>query len=406
MRTGTFAAIVTGRGQSGIAIVALRGRDARRIAAELFRPSRQFDIENAADGALLYGHVFDGEKMIDEALLAIHAFPNEIWQAEINCHGGFVSVRMVTEVLKRAGVEVVPWRQFLLLSTEGDRAAREAKLLLAEAKTERALRMLAAQAAGALSRALRSVCSAVERGDLEAARRETADLLDTASLGRFLTESAKLCIAGAPNVGKSSLLNALVGSQRSLVYHVPGTTRDVVTADWAVRGIPVVFYDTAGIRQTEDEVELEGVRLARLAVREADLVLFVVDTSLEAAESRPEMLRELGPVRKLLIANKCDLPPRFDPCKEGSFGGLPVAVTSAKTGEGIENLALAIEKELLGDRAAGKGGQDESRAVVFARELAEDLSRVHGLLCNGNIKSAKIMNSEIFGILGRWLGEK
>jgi len=369
MSAPTVASILTGLGQSGIAIVALAGPASRELAAAVFRPHRVTDVPRAADGTLLYGRVFDGETEIDEALLAVRHPRGGPWIAEINCHGGIIPVRKVAQLLQKHGAELIPWRRFLVETHAGDRITAEAKLQLAEARTERAVRVFARQADGALSEEIARLARELSEQKFADAAKRIEKLLATEPLGRVLIRPAKVVIAGAPNVGKSSLLNALVGSPRAIVHPVPGTTRDVVSAQWSVRGLPVVFADTAGLRNAGDEVEVAGVRLAHLAASEAELVLFVADLSRPIADSRPEALETTGAARKILVANKSDLRRRFEASDFLRDKRTPVVVTSARTGEGIEALAAEIERALLGEAADARTDD----AVLFIEPLADEL---------------------------------
>lgn len=393
MSAPTVAAILTGQGQSGIAIVALAGPASREIAAAVFRAHREADIAGVGDGSLLYGRVFDGEAEIDEALLAVRHPPGGPWIAEINCHGGIVPVRKVAELLKKHGAEMIPWRRFLAEIQTGDRITAEARVRLAEAKTARAVRLFAAQANGALSGEIGTIAKELLRENPRKAARRIEKLLVTEPLGRTLSRLANVVIAGAPNVGKSSLLNALVGSPRVIVHHVPGTTRDVVSARWSVCGLPVVFADTAGLRPTGDEVEILGVKLAHLAASEAELVLFVVDLSCPLADSRTEGPEATGAARKILVANKSDLPRRFNPSEFLRDKATPVVVTSARTGEGLEALAAEIERALLGEAARARPDD----AVLFIDPLARELRGIMDAIRTSELKPEAIRS------LKRWI---
>jgi len=388
--SATAVSILTGQGQSGIAIAALAGPDARKIAARVFRPRRDADIASARAGTLVYGRIYDGDTEIDEALLGVRLLDNKVWFVELNCHGGTIPVRKTVEILKRRGAELMNWREFSRKFHPGNRIAAEAGIRLAQALTERAAAVFADQVNGALSNSVRQIAVHLSNGDAGSAVREANRLLMSEPLGRFLARSARVVIAGAPNVGKSSLLNALVGSQRAIVHHAPGTTRDVVSARWSVRGLPVMFADTAGLRASDDAVEIEGVKLAHSAVSEADLVLYVADLSRPLAESKPAMFNDSGAALRILVANKADLDHCFSPEDIGADASVTVVTTSAITGEGVERLAVEIERVLLGGAAQIARGEP----VLFVGELADILRDV----CSAP-KSAKANNDLIAKLL-------
>jgi tRNA modification GTPase len=223
--------------------------------------------------------------------------------------------------------------------TSGDALAAEAALALAGATTERTAGILLDQLRGALGRELVDIEADLVRGELAAARRRLLALVRHGDLGLHLTVPWKVVIAGRPNVGKSSLTNALLGYQRSIVFDQPGTTRDVLTATTALAGWPIELGDTAGLRAGSDAIEAEGVRRAERELAAANAVLFVTDCTLPWSS---QDTRHLSGARRVIVAhNKCDLAP---PPRDGRPEGI---ATSAATSQGLGELSRVLAAALV-----------------------------------------------------------
>jgi len=261
-------------------------------------------------------------------------------EVEVHCHGGFAAVRGVVKRLVQLGCEQMDWRDWLR-ANEPDPIRAAAQIALAEAPTERTAAVLLDQWNGALAAAVSAILTAVERGDWPAAIETLIAVLARRGVGEHLTVPWQVVLAGRPNVGKSSLMNALVGYQRAIVFDLPGTTRDVVGARTAIEGWPVQLSDTAGLRVAADELEAAGVARATAAVAAADLVLLVEDASdrqaFDAADWIPPGKRVLN------VLNKIDLVPP----KPGETAGPNGVCTSAVTGAGIDALIAAIGTRLV-----------------------------------------------------------
>ena len=267
---------------------------------------------------------------------------------ELNCHGGLAAAAMIEDTLAAAGCQRTPWRRWAV-DAHHDPIAAAALQALAEARTERTAAILLDQYQGALRRALDDIRRAIRDGDAVFAQRQIETLRSRESLGRHLVRPWRVVLAGPVNVGKSSLINALVGFGRSIVHDSPGTTRDAVTAATAIDGWPVELCDTAGLRDcrvrvnthpTDDGVERAGMERARERLAEADLVVLVFDRSVPWSDDDPA-LRDEWP-DALLVDNKCDLPL--------ATGKRPRGVTtSALRGQGIAKLLAAISRRLVPD---------------------------------------------------------
>ncbi len=277
---------------------------------------------------------------------------------ELHCHGGYAAVARIEEVLVRMGCKVVSWQDWAAGRRE-DPITAAAHLALAEARTERTAAVLLDQYRGALRRALRAIDGAMGRNETPTAKGLIDELLARADFGRHLVRPWRVVLAGHPNVGKSSLINALLGYGRAIVHQTPGTTRDVVTAEAAVDGWPIELAGTAGLRASGNTVERAGVALARATLSRADLAILVFDAAAEWTAADEELV-ESWP-HGLIVHNKADLAPATRPRRPG-------LATSALTGEGIEAMLRAIADRLVPD-APTPGG-----AVPFADEQIQHLS--------------------------------
>ncbi len=379
----TIAAIATPRGEGGIGIVRVSGSLAIPIACQLFRPSRAISPEELPTHTLSHGHVIDtsaSDEIVDEVLLGIMRAPNTYTTEDIiefNCHGGFIPLTTVLELVVKAGARIAEPGEFTkraFLNGRLDLAQAEAVAELISSKTELSRKIAIDALSGKLSDSvnflsdrLAALLAEVEASidfpdeDLDfmkvdtqlqnvlAVHSDLVQLLDTASEGRIIKEGVNVAILGKPNVGKSSLFNALVTTARAIVTNVPGTTRDTIEEVINVCGIPINLVDTAGIRQTDDIVEQQGVQRSRDVLNKAEFLLLVFDASQSLNESDIELLQVANSHRSILILNKIDLPTVTQPqmlskhCQKAR-----VIQTTITEGKGIDTLKAAIREELLG----------------------------------------------------------
>jgi tRNA modification GTPase len=367
-----YAACLTAAGSGAIAVIAVRGPAALDVVGGLFRPmpTSAEGPSDASQGRFYLGRF--GEDIADEVVLSIRRLAPIPW-LELHCHGGAEVVRLCLECLASRGVEVCTWRRLQQLTSDNPRQAIAAAQL-AEASTVRTAAILLDQYHGAFAAALRTIVDSLGRGEHAAAGRLLDELIDWIPLGQHLVAPWRVVVAGAPNVGKSSLMNALAGYQRSVVAATPGTTRDVVTVLSAVAGWPVELADTAGLRTAASDLEGQGVERARAAAADADLCLWVLDGS-EAplwpgAEGR----------EPLLVINKVDLPPAWD-WQQASAG----ARVSARTGAGLAELCAALAERLVPrPPPAGSG-------VPITAADGTTLLKARGLLQNGDPDAARAL---------------
>lgn len=332
----TIAAIATPPGEGGVAIIRISGNDALQVAAKIFSgPVLKYKTHTVH-----YGQVVDLQnKTVDTALLIVmlgsRSYTGED-TVEIHCHGGGLITRRVLEVVLQAGARAALPGEFTckaFINGKIDLAQAEAVQELISAKNDRALDEAEKQLQGSLSQkivefqqkltlvaaildawidfpeeglefaAMEDVCA-----DLETVALEMESLLRTFHDGKILHDGITLCLVGCPNVGKSSLMNALLDKDRAIVSHIPGTTRDILEDNLRLNGLNFKLMDTAGIRPTEEVIELEGIRRSHEAMQQADLILLVLDAQKGMEEEDRWLISQVPPNKTIVIWNKIDLP--------------------------------------------------------------------------------------------------
>ncbi len=395
--TDTISAIATAPGVGAIGIVRLSGPQSYQVADALFRPTRGKRVCDLPAGRVVHGRVVEGETLVDEALLLTFRAPHSYTAQdvlELQTHGGPAVLRKVLELTLENGARLARPGEFTLrafLNGRLDLVQAESVLLLVNAQSDSARRSAALGLSKALSLQLHLIQDDVTRvyGNIQAvfdypeegvpesdfalpltrAIERIDKLLATARAGRIAQRGAKLALVGRPNAGKSSLLNALLGYQRSIVSELPGTTRDYLEAPLDIGGVPVTAIDTAGIRRTEDAIEGAGVLAAQDIAENADLTLLLLDRSQPLTEDDRRLLDALEPARTLVLASKADLEPAWD---ETDLSRSVLRV-SAKTKAGLDELKSAIRERLLGDAGA-------SELWLTSERHAEALRRTRALL--------------------------
>jgi tRNA modification GTPase len=377
----TIAAIATPLGEGGIGIVKISGPAAVEILQTLFSPTPPSAAPfRFRPRQLHWGYIRDPRdgSVVDEVLAVVMPAPHSYTRqdvVEIQSHGGILPVRRILELALTYGARLAEPGEMTLrafLNGRIDLAQAEAVRDIVQARTEAALRMAAAQLGGQLSARVRltraqllNVLAYLEASidfvedeippqdvitSLGAAADALTELLTAADRGMIYRYGVRTAIVGRPNVGKSSLLNALLRGDRAIVTPIPGTTRDTLEETVNLQGVPLILVDTAGIRaHPQDEVERIGVERSRAALRQADLALLVLDGScpLEAADF--EIAALIGERPALVVINKSDLPAQAEP--DAVLSILPSAPhirISALTGEGITELEAAILERVLG----------------------------------------------------------
>lgn len=331
MTPSPLAALLTPPGKAAVATLGVAGARAWQVLRPLFTPRKATLPDVPEVGQHWLGRF--GAELADEVILAVKQLtPTPL--VEVHCHGGAAVVRYLLDLLHRHGCTPCGWQAFL--DADGDSLRAAAATALAHAPTARTAAILLDQYHGALARALDRIVEAMAAGDRETVATLLAELTAWSAVGRHLIEPFRVVIAGPPNVGKSSLVNALAGYTRAVVAPTPGTTRDVVTTAAAFDGWPVELTDTAGMREGAETLEALGIEQARAAVERADLCVWLVDAS--TVPEWPAMSSD----RVRIVVNKTDLAPAWD------LDGIPEAPrVSATMGAGVAELGAAIARWLV-----------------------------------------------------------
>jgi len=388
----TIAAVATARGEGGIGIIRLSGRDSLKTALRLFQPKKKTSAIKSH--RLYYGDLVDPAdgRQLDEALLSYMKAPNSFTRedvVEINTHGGSVILQKIMELILREGVREAHPGEFTkraYLSGRVDLSQAEAVIDLIRAKTEESLKLANRQLKGGLKDVLVNVredlvyvLAMIEayidfpeedieiqslkdiRKRLDISVSSLNRLVSSYEEGRVYREGIHVVIAGRPNVGKSSLLNALLKEKRAIVTALPGTTRDIIEEVININGVPVSLIDTAGIRDTDDIIEGEGIRRTRERLKDSDLVLYMVDDS-GLHNSDLEAIRAADK-KTLLVVNKADLMKKQDIDKITDMAdSLPFVSISAEKESGLEGLKGAIYEKVVDPRRSA--GSD----IVLSRK--------------------------------------
>jgi tRNA modification GTPase len=385
----TWVACLTPPGRGALATLALYGPHAWDVVRALFhwRSGRELPAapepgrfwlgrmgepaaEAPAEAQRPLGAAAATTTAADDVVLAVKQAEPIPW-VEVHAHGGREVVRFLLELCTARGGRPCTWQEFLHHTTQ-DSLQAQAAVALTAATTLRTAAILLDQHQRALSRALSAVASALDQGDAPAAVAGLGELTRWGALGRHLTTPWRVVIAGAPNVGKSSLVNALAGYQRSVVDPTPGTTRDVVTARLALDGWPVELADTAGLRAEAESLEAEGIAKAHATAAGADLCLWVLDGS------APPVWPTFSADSVRLVINKVDLPPAWDWARAAAAPRV-----SAQTGAGIPELCAAVSRWLVPE-APPLGA-----AVPFTDSLATMIETARQLVQEGRLAEAR-----------------
>jgi len=375
----TIAAISTPLGEGGIGVIRVSGPEAGRIAGTIFRRKQNGGLTSHR---FYYGTIIDPASgdTIDEALLVYMRAPHSYTREdvlEIQCHGGYLVVQRLLALVLGEGARLAEPGEFTkraFLNGRIDLVQAEAVIDVIRSKTDAALALAQHQREGMLSQRIAAVrerllhalalveahidfpedevgsLTVAEIGRLtEEGRGEIGALLAGFSEGKVLREGVAVLIAGKPNVGKSSLLNTLLREKRAIVTSVPGTTRDIIEEVVNIGGLPVRMLDTAGVRETDDVVEREGVRRTLERIPLADLVLFMVDGARSFDDEDRMILDALGAARAILVVNKSDLPAVIELPAE--LAARETVAVSTLTGEGIDQVRTAIRDSFLHGRA-------------------------------------------------------
>lgn len=396
----TIVAPVTPPGEGGVAIIRLSGAQSETLLGRFFRPAGE--RKALSSHHLYYGHIVNSTGgTVDEVMAVLMKGPRSYTRqdvAEIHCHGGNLVVRQILDLLVDAGARLAQPGEFTLrafVNGRIDLTRAEAVIDVIRARSEAACHQALAQMEGSLYRQLSRfreglvhLLAEVEAGiDFPEEDLLLADgprlatqakdilgameaLLASFDAGRILREGLNILIFGRPNVGKSSLMNALLGEARTIVTDVPGTTRDTIEENLVLGGLPLRLVDTAGVRATSDPVETEGVRRAKAKLAGADLVLLVVDGSAPLTDDDRMALDFCSDRELLLVVNKCDRPAVSLP---EDFASLPAVHISVHDQRGLDSL-----QEQILQRFGACGDQGRETAMLSDRRHRQALQRAQG----------------------------
>ncbi|NLY70583.1 MAG: tRNA uridine-5-carboxymethylaminomethyl(34) synthesis GTPase MnmE [Clostridiales bacterium] len=336
----TIAAIATAYGEGGIGIVRISGSKSKQILDKIFKPAKNLNGMSIVNRQLTYGHIVSPEdnKIIDEVLVVFMNAPSTYTRedvVEIYCHGSVVSLNKTLSLVLDSGARLAEPGEFTkraFLNGRIDLSQAEAVIDLIRAKTEKSFEVALDQMEGHLSRKVKELRDDLmellakiavnidySEEDIEELNHEETvtslsligdkinKLLSTADTGRLIREGLRVAIVGRPNVGKSSLMNALLRESRAIVTDIPGTTRDTIEEVLNLRGIPVYLIDTAGIHSAEDEIERIGIERSKLAFNRADLIIFMIDGSEPLREEDYLIAEQIGKRKVIVLLNKSDL---------------------------------------------------------------------------------------------------
>ena len=401
MNQDTIAAIATGLTASGISIIRISGPDAFSVASKIFRSGgKAVDVSSFPSHTVHYGYISDGQAVIDEVMLLVMRAPRTFTRedtVEIDCHGGIVVTKKVLDTVLRNGARLAGPGEFTkraFLNGRIDLSQAEAVMELIESKNERALRNSLRQLRGGtkeriteLRKQILTDVATIEASldqpeyyslegfaeslsdSVQKEREEISGMIKSADNGRLIKEGIRTVILGRPNVGKSSLMNALLREDRAIVTEIAGTTRDTLSEEIRLNGITLIVTDTAGIRNTADPVEQIGVKKAHEQAGEADLILYVADASAFLSNGDREILSSYRGKKMLAVLNKTDLK---KVTKEEQVKALltecgfdaPVVPVSVKEGAGLKEL----EKTIADMFFAGELDNDAEAAITSERQ--------------------------------------
>ncbi len=391
----TIAAIATAPGEGGIGVVRISGEKSRAILEQIFsREKNEYDI---IPRMMHYGFVrdnFSGE-LIDEVMAVYFKEPYSYTAedvVEIQCHGSMVSLRKILSLVLKNDARIAEPGEFTkraFLNGRLDLSQAEAVIDLIRAKSDKSFDVALNQLEGNFSKEIRQIRAKLMNSlvnitvnidypdedieqltfenivsDLTSVRVKIEKMLQTSDTGRIMSEGLKISIIGKPNVGKSSLMNALLKETRAIVTSVPGTTRDTIEEMLTIRGIPVKLTDTAGIRETEDLIEKIGIEKSKEAFNNADLIIFMADRSRALDEEDFSILNHIRDKKAVVILNKTDLPSAFDSVElEKHLPEACIIEASVANGDGIEELENVVENMVYG----GEVKQSDSMMVTNVR---------------------------------------
>lgn len=388
MHFDTIAAVATAPGEAGIGIIRISGEKSLEVVNKIFKPNKKNSIDEYPNRTLVYGRIYNEfeDMYLDEVLVSFMKAPYTYTcedVVEVNCHGGMISTRKILQLILRYNVRLAENGEFTkrgFLNGRIDLAQAEAIIDLIQSKTDTSYEMAFDQLEGSLSNKITGMRSRLLetlahlhvsidyteedineitydelKDNTDIINKEILELLETARTGKIIREGLNTVIIGKPNVGKSSLLNALLKESRAIVTDIPGTTRDVIEEQLNLRGIPLKIVDTAGIRDTEDVVEKIGVERSRDSLSKAELILFVLDSATSITEDELDIIDNIKDKNSIVILNKIDLDIKtsYDDVKKLMPDNIVIEV-SIEENKGLDIIENEIETLVYGGSVRGE----------------------------------------------------
>lgn len=443
MNTDTIAAIATAMSNSGIGIIRVSGNESIEIVDHVFKNSKKENsLKRYKSHTIHYGFIYDENKILDEVMVSVfkspHSFTTED-TVEINCHGGILVLQKILELLIKNGARLAEPGEFTkraFLSGRIDLSEAEAVMDVISSQNEMALQSSVKQLQGSVSdkvKELRSeiiyeiafIESALDdpehisldgfteklENKIEFLSSSVDKLLSTAENGKMIREGIRTVIVGKPNAGKSSLLNLLAGEEKAIVTEIAGTTRDIIEENINLKGIHLHIIDTAGIRKSDDVVEQIGVEKAKKYTADADLVIYVIDSSVPLDQNDYDIMEMIREKKCIILFNKTDMESlvSFDDLKDKTDDSHIMIKISAKENKGIDDFEKAVEKMFF----QGKIRENDEVMITNMRhkeallEVKESLLQVKKSLDAGmpeDFYSIDLMSA--YQSLGRIIGEE
>ena len=402
----TIVAIATATGESGIGIVRLSGEKSIDIVKNFFKPYDKKEIDEKSNRMMKYGHIYDKDELIDEVMVCFMFAPHTYTReniVEIFTHGGIVCLKRVLNLCLENGADLAEKGEFTkraFLNGRLDLTQAEAVIDVINSKTNSSFDVAMEQLRGRFSKEINEIRKEITdvlvdiavnidypdediefilydklEKELRQIKGKIDYLIGSSDTGRILREGLNVAIVGRPNVGKSSLMNAILRESRAIVTEIPGTTRDTIEELINVRGIPVNLIDTAGIRTTDDLIEQIGIDKSKKSLESADLVIFMIDLTSEISDEDYDILSQVDKSKLLILFNKADKTARIKEEDMISFAdGMRYMLTSVNDSKSVDEVENAIFEKAGGNLLLGKesetdklAGSQKSNIVTNAR---------------------------------------
>lgn len=443
MKTDTIAAIATAVSHSGIGIIRVSGEDSINIVNSIYKNKNyKTCLKNFDTNTIHYGFIFDGDNLLDEVMVSVMKSPNSFTTedtVEINCHGGILVMNRILELVIKSGARLAEPGEFTkraFLNGRIDLSKAEAVMDIISSKNDTALKSSVKQLRGSVYYKISELRKIIiydiayiesalddpEHISLEGYTeklgikiagliKDVDNLLSTSENGKIITQGINTVIVGKPNAGKSSLLNLLTGEERAIVTDIAGTTRDIIEENIMLHGVNLHIIDTAGIRSTEDLIEKIGVEKAKKYSQDADLIIYVIDSSVPLDENDYDIMKMIQDKKSIVLFNKSDLISKvsLEELKNILDKDVIIIRTSTKENTGIEDFEDAIKKLFF----KGEIYSDDEIIITNLRhkealqETLESLKLVDNSLKAGmpeDFYSIDLMNA--YSSLGKIIGEE